>query len=43
MTANLSPAAEALRASLKVNPGFVPAIVALASGLFSSEQDLGVP
>ncbi len=36
-------AAEALRASLKANPGFVPAIVALASVLYSSEQDLGAP
>ena len=36
-------AAEALRASLKANPGFVPAMVALASVLYSSEHDLGVP
>lgn len=34
-------AAEALRASLKANPGFVPAMVALASVLYSSEHDLG--
>ena len=32
-------AAEALRASLKANPGFVPAMVALASVLYSSEDD----
>ena len=36
-------AAEALRASLKANPGFVPAMVALASVLYSSEHDLGAP
>jgi tetratricopeptide (TPR) repeat protein len=36
-------AAEALRASLKTNPGFVPAMVALASVLYSSEHDLGTP
>jgi tetratricopeptide (TPR) repeat protein len=34
-------AAEALRASLKANPGFVPAMVALASVLYGSEHDLG--
>ena len=33
--------AEALRASLKANPGFVPAMIALASVLYSSEQDSG--
>ena len=33
--------AEALRASLKANPGFVPAMIALASVLYSSEQDTG--
>ena len=36
-------AAEALRASLKANPGFVPAMVALASVLYGSEHDLGAP
>jgi tetratricopeptide (TPR) repeat protein len=34
-------AAESLRASLKANPGFVPAMVALASVLYGSEHDLG--
>ena len=33
--------AEALRASLKANPGFVPAMIALAYVLYSSEQDAG--
>jgi tetratricopeptide (TPR) repeat protein len=32
-------AAESLRASLKANPGFVPAMVALASVLYGSEHD----
>jgi tetratricopeptide (TPR) repeat protein len=34
-------AAESLRASLKANPGFVPAMVALASVLYGSEHDRG--
>jgi tetratricopeptide (TPR) repeat protein len=34
-------AAESLRASLKANPGFVPAMVALASVLYGSEHDEG--
>jgi tetratricopeptide (TPR) repeat protein len=33
-------AAESLRASLKANPGFVPAMIALASVLYSSEHEL---
>ena len=36
-------AAEALRESLKANPGFVAAMVALASVLYSSEHDLRAP
>jgi tetratricopeptide (TPR) repeat protein len=34
-------AAESLRASLKANPGFVPAMVALASVLYGSEHEEG--